>query len=174
MITRCLRTGIARLASVLAAPALVVIYRSYESENPRFSFDGIAIVGDARFGDRVRFAMRQLQQMDRYGYRLVQRYLKSIVATERPIGLGYLIGTRFEPISDEGYIAADPARFAACLVRYAIYGRLLRGYRICVWRNPRARNVALKRELRAMRQLPCSPIDVQRQIAFLQERQGRI
>jgi hypothetical protein len=156
------------MASALIAPALTAIYRAYESETPSFRFDDIAIVGEPRFGDRVRIAVRQLQRADHHGYLLVRRYLKSIVATEKPIGLGYVIGARFEPLSSEGYIELDTARFAACLVRYAVYRRLLTGYNICSWRNRCARNVALKRELRSMRLLDCNQADVERQIQFIE------
>ena len=170
--TSTIRGRLVRLVSSFAATALRVIYRAYESENPNTTFDGVVIVGDAVFSNRARHAMRQLELADHHGYRLVQRYLKSIVATEKPIGLGYVIGVRFESTAAEGYIESDTARFAACLVRYAIYRRLLEGYGICVWQNRRARNVGLERELHAMQLLNCKALDLEQQIAFIRQSQA--
>jgi len=170
---RALEGCILRVAALMATGALRLIYRAYESENPTTVCDGIVIVGDLIFTNRARHAMRQLDLADYYGYRLVQRYLKSIVATEKPIGLGYLIGARFEPSATEGYIETDTARFAACLVRYAIYRRLLAGFGICVSRSRAAQRVALQRELRSMQLLNCNESDLERQLTFIRQRKRK-
>lgn len=164
-------------ASAPAARLLRVIYHSYESESPSTVFEGLVIIGDAVFTNRVVDGIRRLQLADWQGYRLVQRYLSAIVATEKEIGFGYLIGVRFEPTRRTGYIEWDTARFAACLVRYAVYSRLFRGFGICVWRNPTAQRLALKRELHCMQLLNCNNFYIEQQVAFMERswrKRGRI
>lgn len=171
--SRSLCASLAYSASTPAARLLELVYKAYESESSRVVFQDIQIIGDSVFSNRVRDGIRKLEFGDRHGYQLVRRYLNSVVATEKEIGLGYLIGVRFEPVTTAGYIDADTARFAACLVRYAIYRRLLQGYHICVWRDRDAQTIALKRELHCMRLLNCTQIDLQCQIDFIRRKQSR-
>jgi hypothetical protein len=151
-------------------------YHRYLVDQKQERYGVVNIVGNELFQHIVQSALRRLENNDTYGYGLIQRYLRGIVATEKPLGLGYLIGVRFEQADRAGVIRWTPCKFAAILVRYAIWIRLYRGFGICPSRSCRAQLLALRRELRVMKSLDAPPREIQQLTEYIEEfsRQARV
>lgn len=143
------------------------IFRSEESEE---CFRGVTVVGNDIFKMAVKECLTRLEEGDPYGFRLVQRYLCGVVATDRDIAFGVSIGVYFETTKPDGHLEWPRIRLAACLVRNAIYARLLRNERICVWRNARVQVLALRRELRSMQLLGCAREYLDQQEEFIRRK----
>lgn len=156
-----------RIKKLLASAVDIIVgrsaeaaYRGYCEAQPSEQLGHIKIVGNFLFRHVVSSALDVLAESDRYGYRLVQRYVRAIVATENTQGLGYLIGVRFEKVDSSGEIRWRPQTLAAILVRYAVWIRLYRGYCIRPRSSLRTQALALRRELACMQLTRASSKDI--------------
>src|SRR5688572_24447374 len=65
--------------------------------------DGIVIAGNVRFRQQVAESILQLKQNHSFGYSLVQRYIRAIVAYNKPVSFGFVSRLAFDvPASDGG------------------------------------------------------------------------
>src|SRR5712691_585236 len=110
------------LVRFLNRSASLVAERHYEtareSEGER-TVGNVNIVGSNLFRDEVSDALRELEDNYPFGYRLVQRYLRAVVALDRKIGFGFVIGICFEQVTSTGGLRWRPSRFAGVLLRDA-------------------------------------------------------
>jgi hypothetical protein len=127
----------------------------------------VNIVGNNLFRDEVAESLARLKDQDPYGYSLVQRYIRGVVAVPKPISFGYLTALCFEVPGKDGSLPWSPDRFAGVLLRTALDVRFARGYNICLWLNPKAQLPALRRELECLRALQCHPTYITQQEDFI-------
>jgi hypothetical protein len=159
ILTRLLNNGGSRIARRYYEDAR-------ENEGERVVY-GINIVGPNRFRDAVTEAIAELAACDQFGHRLVQRYLHAVVAVDARLDFGFVIGVCFEPSTTAGGLRWHPNRFAGILLRTAVYTRLVQGFDICVWRNPKAQLPALRRELRWLYRADCDRAYITQQEQFI-------
>lgn len=130
---------------------------------------GINVVGSDAFRDAVSKALTIIRLRYPFGFRLIQRYLSAVVAADKDAAFGFASGIRFEPTDRLGRLRWSPDRFAAILVRSAVYRRAMCSD-IVVWRNPDLRLLAATRELKAVCVLGCSPEYIRQQRQFVTDR----
>lgn len=126
----------------------------------------ISVVGSNLFRDEVAESIHLLKSKYPFGYSLVRRYVKAIIAFPRRVDFGVVEGVCFEVPQTDGGLAWRVNRFAALLFRSAILVRLSR-HGICVFRNSQVQSVAWRAELRCMEKLGCHPDYIKQQKDYL-------
>jgi hypothetical protein len=155
-----------RLFTKWATKIVQEAYSGVRDEEGERTVDDISIVGSNRFRDQVTESINHLRRHYAFGYSLVQRYIRGIVALPKPIDFGFVDGLYFEIPQSNGGLPWSPDRFAALLVRDAIFARESK-YDLWVFRNARVQLVAWKAELRCMKLLGCHPDYVKQQEDFI-------
>ncbi len=144
------------LARLLNKGAAVIAEDQYERECAKFPesrVGAISVRGPAPFVTDVTEALAQLEHGYPYGYSLVQRYVRGIIATDIRRRNGEPIRVVFVGSTPEGRLPVPPNRFAANLVRYAVVWRKQFGFGL--FRSRKSQIQSISRELHAMRLLEC-------------------
>jgi len=144
------------LAKLLYKGAAVSAEDKYAAERaklPESRIGNVVVHGSAAFVNDVTDALTQLQRSYPYGYSLVQRYVRGIIASESRRQTGWPIQVVFQRTTPEGRLPFPPNRFAANLVRHAVVWRKQQGFGLT--RSRKSQLQSLNRELHAMRLLKC-------------------
>lgn len=151
------------------------IYAKYLSENPNWQIDGLIVVGNKTTATQVSHALDHLKASDLTGYQLVRRYLKAVVAVEKPIWQGFMAGVHFQSVWPDGSMPWQENRYGAVLIRSAVHKRIYAA--LGAWSYirsiERCKIVALLRELKAMLLLGCNNAYVSEQRHYLLETASR-
>ena len=131
---------------------------------------GVNIVGNNLFRDQVEESIARLEKDHPFGYSMVRRYIRGVAAVPKPISFRYLTGLCFEVPDENGGLPWSIDRFAGVLLRAAVYARLARGHKVCLWLSSRAQLPALRQELRCLRLLGCSSNYIAQQEEFVEKK----
>lgn len=135
-------------------PLQKVYSRTYQA-GEKSIVNRVTIIGPIRFRECIAHALDLLSAQDPVGNSLVQRYIMAVVASNQNEEVAFVIKVAYIAANDDGLMGWPPSRIAAYLVRMAVYVRLLDN-NVCYARNDRARSLACRNELRALRLLECS------------------
>jgi hypothetical protein len=145
------------------------VYLKLVAGLPQRKVGRVTIHGSDAFLDDVSDALRWLETGFPYGFSLVQRYIRAVVAGKprrgaQPTGVWYI------PTTAGGRVPSARNRFAAVLVSFAVSTRIILHY---LPTKSRAQVVARRWERRAMELLNCHPLYLRRQAAHLEAAERR-
>lgn len=161
-----MRKSAVRLLNKTAAKIAEAFYSGARSKDAERIVGKISVIGSNPFRDQVTESIDHLQRHHAFGYSLVQRYIRAVVALPKPVDFGFVGGLCFEMPGPTGRLPWSTDRFAALLVRDAIFARESK-YDLCVFRNTRVQLVAWKAELRCMKLLGCHVDYIKQQEDFI-------
>ncbi len=131
----------------------------------------LLVCGNEEFRTDVEAALSRLEQSYPYGHRLVQRYVRGVVASSDARKDAAVIGVCYQPTTSNGRLPWPSNRFAAVLFRHAVLARQLGRHAL-----PRSRKrtlSTLRWELKAMERLNCHPSEVRPQLARIKVLEDR-
>jgi hypothetical protein len=145
------------------------LYRGAKMTNPSHIVNGLTVVGTDAMAEYVGVSIGELNEKDRAGYRLVQRYLAAVVSIDHRRTNGFVARLHFEQVRVDRAILGPSARYAARLVRTAVQARMITGFNIIplLWNDKRCMVVPLLQEFRSMLLLNCEDAYIKEQKEYV-------